>query len=150
MTEIKAELKSYRQSPRKVRLVVDQIRGKRVPEALAFLSFTSKRASLPIKKLLESAIANAKNNFKTDAADLVVSKCSVDQGATQWRWMPRARGATAPIRKRTCHVSIELTEASAAGAKQAGGGGKKGSSEAANRKAPKTAKAKKATKAAKK
>lgn len=109
---MQAHLRNYRQSPRKVRLVVDQIRGKRAPEALAFLSFTSKRASLPIKKLLESAIANAKNNFKVDANDLIVSKCSVDQGATMWRWMPRARGSMAPIRKRTCHVSIQLSSPS--------------------------------------
>lgn len=141
---MRATLRNYRQSPRKVRLVVDLIRGKRVPEALALLSFTTKRASLPVKKLLESAVANATNNFKADPADLVVSKASVDQGATMWRWMPRARGSTAPIRKRTCHVDIQLTSTAAKAAKAPAGKAKV--AKATKKAAPKAAKAKKASK----
>jgi large subunit ribosomal protein L22 len=107
---VKAELKNYRQSPRKVRLVVDLIRGKKVKDALGILSVTTRRSSLPIKKLVESAIANAKHNFNLESADLFVKEIAVNEGATMYRSMPRARGSSAPIRKRTSRVLVVLDE----------------------------------------
>lgn len=94
---VKAELKNYRQSPRKVRMVVDVVRGKKVKEALNILTVTTKRSSLPIKKLVESAIANAKHNFNLEAENLFIKEISVNEGVTAHRWMPRARGSAAPI-----------------------------------------------------
>jgi large subunit ribosomal protein L22 len=105
---MKATLKTYRQSPRKVRLVADVIRGKSVHEALTALSFLEKRAAAPLKKLLESAVANARHNFNTDPDELTVGEITVDKGRTIPRGMPRARGRSAPIRKRTSHIRIEL------------------------------------------
>jgi len=107
---VKAELKNYRQSPRKVRLVVDLIRGKKVKDALGLLSVTTRRSSLPIKKLVESAIANAKHNFNLESVDLFVKEISVNEGVTMYRSMPRARGSSAPIRKRTSRVLVILDE----------------------------------------
>jgi len=107
---MKAILKNYRQAPRKVRLVADMIRGKRVPDALSALSFLPKRSSLPMKRLLESATANAKAQGVADTA-LVVSKISVDKGTTFTRFMPRARGRATPIRKHSSHVTLILGEA---------------------------------------
>ena len=107
---VKAELKNYRQSPRKVRLVVDLIRGKKVKDALGLLSVTTRRSSLPIKKLLDSAIANAKHNFNLESADLFIKEISVNEGVTMYRSMPRARGSSAPIRKRTSRVLVILDE----------------------------------------
>ncbi len=109
----KAVLKNYRQSPRKVRLVANTVRGQKVDKALVNLSFIPKRAALPIKKLIESALANAKNNHNLDANDLVVKSIQVDQGFTIKRWMPRARGVAHPIRKKTCKVTVVLDGASA-------------------------------------
>ncbi len=107
---VKAELKNYRQSPRKVRLVVDLIRGKKVKDALGLLSVTTRRSSLPIKKLIDSAIANAKHNFNLESSDLFVKEISVNEGVTMYRSMPRARGSSAPIRKRTSRVLVILDE----------------------------------------
>ena len=106
---MRATLRNYRQSPRKVRLLVDLIRGKRAPEAVTLLAFTPKRASLQVKKLLESAIANAAHVSNIPAEELYVSKATVDQGVTISRWMPRARGSSSPIRKRCSHITIELS-----------------------------------------
>lgn len=105
---MRASLRNYRQSPRKVRLLVDLIRGKQAPEAVTLLAFTPKRASLQVKKLLESAIANAAHVSNIPADELYVSKATVDQGVTLGRWMPRARGSSSPIRKRCSHITIEL------------------------------------------
>jgi len=107
---MKAFLKNYRQSPRKVRLLADLIRGKRAEEALNTLSFTTKRGILPMKKLLESAIANAKHNDKLDRGNLFVKEIRVDQGVTLKRSMPRAHGRATPINKRTSHIEIVLEE----------------------------------------
>lgn len=107
---VKAELKNYRQSPRKVRMVVDVIRGKKVKEALNVLSLTTKRSSLPIKKLVESAIANAKHNFNLESENLFIKEISVNEGVTAHRWMPRARGSAAPIRKRSSRILVILDE----------------------------------------
>jgi large subunit ribosomal protein L22 len=107
---VNASLKNYRQSPRKVRLVVDAIRGKGVTEALNILTFTVKRSSDPVKKLLNSAIANAKHNHGLDEENLFVKEIRVDEGITMKRYRARARGSAAPIRKRTSHVNIVLAE----------------------------------------
>ncbi len=107
---MKATLKQYRQSPRKVRLVADLIRGKTVDRALTALEFASKRASSPLKKLINTAIAGAKHNFNIEKDDLFVKEITVDQGPTLHRWRPRARGRATPINKRTSHVSVVLAE----------------------------------------
>lgn len=104
---MKAKLSNYRQSPRKVRLVTDLVKGKKVKEALVQLEFTPKRASMPILKLLESAVSNAKNMGK-EADELRVVNIEVNEGATLKRIMPRARGSASRINKRTSHVTLTL------------------------------------------
>jgi large subunit ribosomal protein L22 len=105
-----ASLKNYRQSPRKVRLVVDQVRGKKALDAVTELSFTPKRASLPIQKLIQSAIANAENNEGLKAENLVIKEIRVNDGFSMKRFIPKARGMAHPIKKRTCHVEIIVGE----------------------------------------
>lgn len=105
MAEAKATLKSYRQSPRKVRVVADLIRGKSVTEAIDILTYIPKRAGLPLLKLLSSAHANAGK-----APNLVVKEIRVDGGKILYRRLPKARGMASPIRKRTSHINIVLTE----------------------------------------
>ncbi|PIT96875.1 50S ribosomal protein L22 [Candidatus Campbellbacteria bacterium CG10_big_fil_rev_8_21_14_0_10_35_52] len=107
---MKAYLKNYRQSPRKVRLVADLIRGKKVNKALTLLSFTQRRATGSIKKLLESAIANAKKNSGIDKENLTVKDIQINKGIVFKRHQPRARGRAFPIRKRTSNISIVLSE----------------------------------------
>lgn len=109
---MKATLHSYRQSPRKVRLVAEAIRGKQVPQALAELGFLTKRAAGPLRKLLESALANALSGRALSKEKLVVKSITVDKGRTLKRSMPRARGHASPIRKRTSHITISLEEKS--------------------------------------
>lgn len=104
MDKATAHLNTYRQSPRKVRVVADLVRGKSVSEALDILTFVPKRAGLPLKKLLSSAVANAKQQSLGD--DLVVKEIRVDAGKTLYRRMPRAHGVAYAIRKRTSHVSV--------------------------------------------
>ena len=110
MKEVKAKLSYLRQGPRKVRLVVDVIRGRKVTTALHNLSLLNKRAALPILKLLQSAIANAKHNFSLSAENLRVAKITVDGGPVLKRWMPKAHGRATPIRERTSHIQLVLTE----------------------------------------
>jgi large subunit ribosomal protein L22 len=107
---MKAILKTYRQSPRKVRLVANLVRGKRVDKALESLNFLTKRASAPIEKLLRSAMANARNNFNKNGEDLFIKHISVDKGATMKRFLPRARGRASRINKRTSHIRVELSD----------------------------------------
>lgn len=109
MTEIKAELKNYRQSPRKVRIVAGTVKGKRVEEALTILSFIPKRSALPLQKLVASALANAKA-LSIPAENLVVKELRVDAGPTLYRRQPRSRGMANPIRKRTSRVKVVLVE----------------------------------------
>jgi len=104
---MKAFLSNYRQSPRKVRLVADLVRGKRVADALTALSFLDKRAALPMKKTLESAVANAVTQGKKPE-ELFVAKVAVDKGTVGKRFMPRARGSASPINRRSSHISVEL------------------------------------------
>jgi large subunit ribosomal protein L22 len=109
MNQVKATLSNYRQSPRKVRLVADTVRGKLVEEAITTLSFIPKRAALPIQKLLASALANAKN-LSLPADDLVVREIKVDTGATLYRHRPRSKGMANKIRKRTSHITVIIAE----------------------------------------
>lgn len=107
---MKAILKNYRQSPRKVRLVADVIKGKKVADAKVQLQFLVKRAALPFEKLLDSALANARQNFNTDSADLYIKDVRVDKGVVLKRIMPRARGSASRINKRTSNLVIVLEE----------------------------------------
>jgi large subunit ribosomal protein L22 len=107
---VTAELKNYRQSPRKVRLVVDAIRGKQVDSALTILTFMPKKAALPVKKLVESAIANAKHNYNLATDNLFIKEIRVDGGSILKRWRARARGRAASIHKHNSHIKIVLAE----------------------------------------
>ncbi len=109
MTEVKAELNNYRQSPRKVRLVAGTVKGKSVAEALTILSFVTKRSALPLQKLVASAVANAKQ-LSIPTETLVIKSLTVDAGPTLYRSQPRSRGMSNPIRKRTSHVKVVLAE----------------------------------------
>jgi len=104
---MKAILKNYRQSPRKVRLVTDLVKGKKVDQALHQLTFTPKRIVPVIKKLLESAIANAVH-AGADKNTLKVKNITVNEGFVLKRMMPRARGVGARINKRTSHIEVTL------------------------------------------
>lgn len=106
---MKAFLKNYRQSPRKVRLIADLVRGKKVSDALATLKFVDKRASGPFAKVIESAVANAKDQGK-NIENLFIKSVAVDKGTVLKRFMPRARGSASRINKRNSHISVELGE----------------------------------------
>lgn len=109
MKEAKATLSDYRQSPRKVRGVVNMIRGKSILEAENLLSFVPKRSAGPVQKLLASAVANAKN-LSIPLENLIVKNISVDGGKILYRRLPMSRGRAFVIRKRTSHVGIVLAE----------------------------------------
>ncbi len=109
--EAKAVARYVRMSPRKVRLVVDQIRGRSVNDAYAILQFSKKAAAEPVGKALRSAVANAQYKAQdqgefVDADDLVVREARVDEGPTFRRWRAAAMGRAAPIRKRTSHIVV--------------------------------------------
>jgi len=104
---MKAILKNYRQSPRKVRLIADLVRGKKVSSALAALKFVDKKASDPFAKVINSAVANAKNQG-VNVETLSIKKVTVDKGITFKRFMPRARGSASPINRRNSHITVEL------------------------------------------
>lgn len=107
--QIKAQLNYLRIAPRKVRLAADLIRGKAAPQAKALLDFSLKRGAEPLKKLLDSAVANAKSNFAIDnEEDLYVAKITVDEGPKLKRWRARARGRAMQIQKKTSHVNLVL------------------------------------------
>lgn len=109
MAKASATLSNLRQSPRKVRVVADLVRGKKVTDAILSMQFTEKRASDPIRKLIESAVANAKaQSFATE--NLVVKTIEVNEGKTLYRRMPAARGSAHPIRKRTSQITLTLEE----------------------------------------
>lgn len=109
MKDITAQLNDYRQSPRKVRVVADAIRGKSVAEAKTKLNFITKRATGPLQKLLNSAVASAKN-MGAQESNLRVKSITVNAGKILYRRMPAAHGAAHPIRKRTSHVRLVLGE----------------------------------------
>jgi len=106
---MKAFLKNYRQSPRKVRLVAELIKSKRVAEAILILNTLPKRATGPVQKLLLSAVANAKQTGVKEE-DLYVLSVTVNKGVVLKRSMPRARGSASRINKRTSHVMLSLIE----------------------------------------
>jgi large subunit ribosomal protein L22 len=97
-------------SPQKARLVADQIRGKSVDQALELLTFSNKKAAELIKKVLESAIANAEHNEGADIDDLNVAKIFVDEGPTMKRIMPRAKGRADRILKRSSHITVVVAD----------------------------------------
>ena len=104
--EVMAKLRGARISAQKARLVADQIRGRRVEEALNTLAFSTKKAAPIVRKLLNSAIANAEHNAGADVDELKVSSIFVDEGTTLKRIMPRAKGRADRISKRTCHITV--------------------------------------------
>ncbi|HHY04168.1 MAG TPA: 50S ribosomal protein L22 [Thermoanaerobacterales bacterium] len=106
----KAEARYVRIAPRKVRVVMDLIRGKQLSEALNIVRFTPKAASPVLEKLLLSAAANAENNYEMNRDALYVAECYADQGPTLKRFRPRARGRATMIRKKTSHITIILEE----------------------------------------
>ena len=108
--EAKAHLKYVRISPRKVKIVLDLIRGKDTDMAMAILKNTNKIAAEQLVKLLKSAVANAEHNFNMDAGNLYVSECFVCPGPTLKRIMPRAKGSADRILKRTSHVTLVVKE----------------------------------------
>lgn len=110
MQEVKAHLRYLPIAPRKVRVVADVIRGKRIEEASSALQFVLKRAAAPLNALLRSAVANAMNNFSMDKEKLVVRALRVDAGPVLKRYLPRARGRATPLRRRRSHVTIVLGE----------------------------------------
>ena len=110
MSQAKAIAKTVRIAPRKVRLVVDLIRGKQIGEAVAILRHTPKAASPVVEKVLKSAVANAEHNYELDINNLVVSEVFVDEGPTLKRFRPRAQGRASAINKRTSHITIVVSE----------------------------------------
>lgn len=108
--EARAHLKYLRISPRKVKIVLDLIRGKDTDTAMAILKNTNKIASESLIKLLKSAVANAEHNFHMDASNLYVSECFVCPGPILKRIMPRARGRAFRINKRSSHVTLVVKE----------------------------------------
>jgi large subunit ribosomal protein L22 len=108
--EVAARLKSVRVSPQKVRLVADQVRGLSVDKALQVLSFSPKKSALIVKKVLESAVANAEHNEGADIDELKVSTIFVDQGPVYKRIRPRAKGRANRILKRTSHITVCVSD----------------------------------------
>lgn len=108
--EVAAKLSGARISAQKARLVADQIRGKKVDEALNILTFSSKKAAELIKKVLESAIANAEHNEGADVDELRVSTVFVNEGRSMKRIKPRAKGRADRIIKRSCHITVKVAD----------------------------------------
>ncbi len=108
---ITASLKNFRISPRKARLVADMVRGKNVLIAKDLLANALKAGRHPISNLIDSAIANAVNNFKMEKDSLFIKEIRVDQGLVMKRFMPVSRGSAHPIKKKTSHISIVLAPA---------------------------------------
>jgi len=110
MTKIKAKAKWVRSSPRKIKRVIDAVSGKSPHEVLAFLKFMPHKGARILEKVIKSALANAKNNYKLDEAGLKIKEMYVNKGIIMKRWQPRARGRAFPIKKRTAHVTVVLEE----------------------------------------
>lgn len=108
--EVAAKLKGARISAQKARLVCDQIRGKSVGEALTILAYSPTKGAALVKKVLESAIANAEHNEGADIDELRVSTTFVDEGMTMKRIMPRAKGRADRILKRSCHITVKVAD----------------------------------------
>ena len=110
ITSAKAVARTVRVSPRKSRLVLDNIRGKSVADAIAILKFNQNKAAGIIEKVLMSASANAENNRGLEKANLVVSEAFANEGPTLKRFRPRAKGSASPINKRTAHITVVVAE----------------------------------------
>jgi len=110
MATAKATLSNFRQAPRKMRMVANTVRGKKVADVLVNLDFVAKKASAPIRTLIMSALANAKN-LDIPTENLIVKTIKVDSGSILYRRRPAARGSAHPIRKRTSAIFVELGEA---------------------------------------
>ncbi|MEC7368854.1 MAG: 50S ribosomal protein L22 [Pseudomonadota bacterium] len=108
--EVSARLKGARISAQKVRLVADQIRGQQVGEALNILNFSTKKGAHLVKKLLESAIANAEHNEGADVDELLVAQILVDEATTMKRIKPRAKGRADRVLKRSCHITLAVAD----------------------------------------
>jgi len=108
--ETMSRLKGAQISAQKVRLVADQIRGKAVGDALEILQFSNKKAAELIKKILDSAVANAEHNEGADIDELKVSTIFVDEGTTMKRVKPRAKGRADRILKRSCHITVKVAD----------------------------------------
>ena len=108
--EVAARLKGAQISPQKVRLVADQVRGMGVEDALTLLEFSTKKAAYIVKKVLDSAIANAENNEGADVDELKISSIYVDEGMTMKRLRPRAKGRADRILKRSCHITVKVAD----------------------------------------
>ena len=122
MTEARAIQRTTRQSPYKMRLVMDQVRGKRVNDALSLLKFSPKGAAKQIEKVLKSAVANAEQAARAlsaplDVDDLVITLAIINEGPKLKRFMPAAMGRATPIKKRTSHVEIAVADGGASKAK---------------------------------
>ena len=110
LTQSRAEAKYVRLSARKARVVLDHIRGRSVPEARTILAFTPRAAAVDIEKVLRSAVANAESTHALDGDELVILAAYADEGPTLKRWRARARGRVNRIRKRTCHITLIVSE----------------------------------------
>ena len=108
--EVKAIARNVQVSPQKARLVADLVRGKNVQEAVAILNNTNKRTAYPLRKVIESAVANATNNNKLDGEKLFISKLFVDEGRKLKRTMPMGKGSASLIMKRACHITVVVAE----------------------------------------
>ncbi|MCB0868478.1 MAG: 50S ribosomal protein L22 [Solirubrobacterales bacterium] len=106
---VRATSKYVRVSPRKARLIADQVRGKHIDDARSLLQFSPRSAADDIAKVIESAAANAENNHELIGDEMIVAEIRVDEGPTLKRFRPRAMGRATPIHKRTCHISVALT-----------------------------------------
>jgi len=113
--QVRAQAKWVRMSARKARLVLDHLRGRSVPEARTILAFTPRAAAREIDRVLASAVANAESAHGLDGDELIVLEAYADEGPTLKRWRARARGRVNRIRKRTCHITIIVTESPKAG-----------------------------------
>ena len=109
MTQVKAKAKWVRSSPRKIQRVMDQVRGKSAAEAVVLLKFMPQKGARILEKVVKSAVANAKNNYKLDEAGLMIREVYVNKGIVTKRSQPRARGRAFPIKKRTSHVTVCLS-----------------------------------------
>lgn len=106
----KAVAKTVRIAPRKVRLILDLVRGKEVGEAISILKLTNKRSSPVVEKLVKSAVANAEHNYDMDIDNLYISEIYADEGPTLKRFRPRAQGRATKINKRTSHITVVVEE----------------------------------------
>lgn len=108
--DVKSTAKTVRIAPRKVRLVLDLVRGKNIEEAQAILKFTPNHAAKEVSKVLSTAVANATHNFQLNDEKLFVKACYANEGVTMKRFMPRAKGNAAQILKRTSHITVVVSE----------------------------------------